>query len=688
MKQFSRKIVFVALLGFGAIGLALFFNSYTKDFFQKNSAILTSLHTLQTYETLLDYEVLESSFFLYKNLDSFMQTQKDIEKQLQFLKNIYFRKHHPKIFHIVLQYQNSIEKKIGYIYEFASFNSLIKNSTIYLATILTRIYDFPTLSKEYKKLVIDTISSILLAKNSFDKDYLQDIVTNYKQLSAYQFTNKKIEQFHNVLVANLRIFTESFPYYTEYLHKILHSPSKKILKKAIASFIASTDHEIARLNIIYFLLIGLYIFSLGLIVYLMYVIDKENRILKRLKKQLEIQAISDPLTGLFNRKAFEQHAEFIHKPFFALVNIQNFKQYNDFYGTKMGDYILQETAHYLRSIVDTRLHPAFYRIGGDDFGILIEERTPIDAEAFGKYIYDAFVKKKFVYKNIELSITVNIGLTRQRPLLETADMALKTVRNIITRHYMLYKENFGFFEKIEQNIQKSIILQKALQEHNIVPFFQPIIDNTTGKIVKYEALARLKRDGLYESIFSYLPIAKEMKRYEDISKVVIEQSFAKAKKCKKSISVNISMSDVENNTTLHFFGELFERYHDILPLITFEILESEALQDYEAIKNFISIVKAKGCSIAIDDFGSGYSNFIHILKLDIDFIKIDGSLIKDIHKDKTAQIIVKSIIDIAKEAGIITIAEFVHSKEVYKKVQELGIDYSQGFYLAKPQPTF
>jgi EAL domain-containing protein (putative c-di-GMP-specific phosphodiesterase class I) len=120
--------------------------------------------------------------------------------------------------------------------------------------------------------------------------------------------------------------------------------------------------------------------------------------------------------------------------------------------------------------------------------------------------------------------------------------------------------------------------------------------------------------------------------------------------------------------------------------VTFEMLESEAIIDYDSIERFITKVKRKGAKIAIDDFGSGYSNFAHILNLDVDYIKIDGSLIKNIDKDKNSFKIVKLLVQFAKESNIKTVAEFIENEKILNIVKDLGVDYGQGYYLGKPSP--
>ncbi len=126
-------------------------------------------------------------------------------------------------------------------------------------------------------------------------------------------------------------------------------------------------------------------------------------------------------------------------------------------------------------------------------------------------------------------------------------------------------------------------------------------------------------------------------------------------------------------------------HHNVRGRVVFEILESEGISSYEPVSHFIGEMKAEGCKIAIDDFGSGYSNFEHILRLNVDYLKIDASLIKNIHEDLNAQYIVETIIEFSQKLKIKTIAEYVHSSEVFKKVKKMGVHYSQGYFMGKPK---
>ena len=170
-----------------------------------------------------------------------------------------------------------------------------------------------------------------------------------------------------------------------------------------------------------------------------------------------------------------------------------------------------------------------------------------------------------------------------------------------------------------------------------------------------------------------------------LTKVVIKKSFEYFKDKDYEFSINLTLEDITNKNISSYIIEMLKEYN-IASKVVFEIVESEGIQDFTYVNNFIDRVKELGCKIAIDDFGSGYSNFEYLIKLNADYIKIDGSLIKDILVNKNNQEIVITIVDFAKRQGFKTIAEFVSSKEIFEKVKELGIDYAQGYYISEPKP--
>lgn len=165
---------------------------------------------------------------------------------------------------------------------------------------------------------------------------------------------------------------------------------------------------------------------------------------------------------------------------------------------------------------------------------------------------------------------------------------------------------------------------------------------------------------------------------------MIEKTFEMFKDKEVSFSINLTSEDILDENTLSFIEEKLLNYN-FGDRVIFEIVESEGFENFEIINNFIQKVKSYGVKIAIDDFGTGYSNFEYLMKLKADFIKIDGSLIKNIDNDKNAYAVVETIVSFAKKNNLKTVAEFVSNKSIYEKVCDLEIDYSQGYFIEKPQ---
>jgi len=248
--------------------------------------------------------------------------------------------------------------------------------------------------------------------------------------------------------------------------------------------------------------------------------------------------------------------------------------------------------------------------------------------------------------------------------------------------YLLYDDEHNLDKEYQNDIKWTKIIKKAIEDENVAAYYQPIVDSEKN-VVKYECLMRIVEDGKVHSPYLFLDIAKKVKFYTLLEKIIIKAAFKKAKETQKTININLSIQDIVNRDIIEMI-EFELSKENIAHLITFEILESESITDYEKVISFISLVKNLGSKIAIDDFGSGYSNFSYLLRLKPDYIKIDGSLVKHIHTDKDALLITKTINDFAHSLGMKTVAEFVHCEEVFKILQEIGVDEYQGFYFSEP----
>jgi len=226
----------------------------------------------------------------------------------------------------------------------------------------------------------------------------------------------------------------------------------------------------------------------------------------------------------------------------------------------------------------------------------------------------------------------------------------------------------------------------GIQNDAFLPFFQPIVDKT-GTIVKYEALMRFaQKNGKtsYIAPFEFLEIACKTRHYDEISKITLLKSLHVSHEKHIDVSLNLNYQDILNAELHVILKEHLVRLN-IAHQVVFEIVESQKIQNYTLLKAFMAEFRALGVRFAIDDFGTGFSNFSHIIELSPDYIKIDGSLIKNLDTDKTSYELVKAIVFFSKELGIQTVAEYVHSEEVFNAALSLDIDLFQGYYFGAPK---
>lgn len=413
-----------------------------------------------------------------------------------------------------------------------------------------------------------------------------------------------------------------------------------------------------------------------------YLEEKVNEKTLELRRQLYI----DTLTGLPNRFSLLNDIANMTNGALLILNIDDFREINDFYGHVAGDEILKDFSTILTDMFCDDFNIAVNRLSGDEFTLLFMQKPPLENFIqIAKRIISDIEKTLFSYQNNEIGIRVTIGGSHEiKRGLERADIALKSAKKQ-QKPFLLYDENLNIEEQYKNNMEWVKALKIAIKNSMIVPYFQPIFDNKLNKIVSYECLVRLiDENNNVVSPYKFLTVAKKSKLYSKITKIMVDKSCKFFEHLDYDFSINLSIEDILNKETVAFIKHKIIKY-GVGEKIIFEILETEEIESYKEVSSFINEMKELGCKIAIDDFGSGYSNFEYLLQLNIDYIKIDGSLIKNIAKDINAQIVVETVVSFAKKLHLIVIAEYVHNQEVYEKVKELNIDRSQGFFIAQPQ---
>ena len=407
-------------------------------------------------------------------------------------------------------------------------------------------------------------------------------------------------------------------------------------------------------------------------------IEQEERIDQHLK---------DRLTGFANRTKLIEDLESGKYEAITILNIDAFQEINDLYGHIIGDGLLKSLGNYLSKLLNKETC-SLYKLPADEF--VIASINSQNLKSF-KEIIDHLIKNLdkhlFFIEDNEIHVNVTGGMSYgyHKNILGNADIALKKAK-LQKLPFMVFDETMQEKERYAHNQVMLKTLKEAIVHDRIIPYFQPIFSNSTMEIEKYEILMRMiDNEGKVISPFFFLDIAKKSRIYRQLTRTMINKSFAKFQDIDIQFTINLSIEDITDPsicTYIFYKLESFTRPTNVI----FEITESEGINNYSTIKNFIEEVKGYGAQIAIDDFGSGYSNFMHLLELKVDYIKIDGSIIKNIIEDRNSQVLTKAILSVAKELNMKVIAEYVSTEAILNVVKEIGVDHSQGFYLGEPSP--
>jgi diguanylate cyclase (GGDEF)-like protein len=508
-------------------------------------------------------------------------------------------------------------------------------------------------------------------------------VNSYKLYSSSE-VGLKIEEVKNLNNKNIVIHIVSYIHNTVLVQNLKTNLSK-IFPEVSVSLLKHDDKTHTVLNI----------YSIAEIkddenindvilhqIYLDYLNKQESA--NNSRHQLFSRYFTDHLTNLPNvyqlRKDFQANEEYG----LVFIKIDNFLTINNFYGFVIGDYVIEQVSKFLRETLD--MHK-FYRLTGSEFAFTIKDSMNFyDLKVYLTKVYEQIRLHSVKYQKTKIYIDFTMASTastNNENIFSKVSMALDYAKQI-GASFWIYEDRMNFENDYARNLELSEIVREGIHNSRVVPYFQAIVDNKTGDIVKYECLARLiDGEGNVLAPVLFIPIAKKIKIYNKITIQMIEKSFAAFKDSPFEFNINLSIEDIMNSKIFNYIIEKVKN-SEASKRVTFEILESESIEDFKKVEKFIIEVKRYGAKIAIDNFGSGYSNFSYLIKIRADYIKIDGSLIENIDVDKSALLVVETIVSFAKKLGIKTVAEFVHSSVVMNKVKELGIDYSQGFYIDEP----
>jgi len=418
------------------------------------------------------------------------------------------------------------------------------------------------------------------------------------------------------------------------------------------------------------------------------ILDTEGRIVEYISLRHDVTEVMNPTRQL--RKAITDHKD----PLLITLRLEAYESYEEFYSHHTVGRIEDQAARHLcKSFARKYDFEKLYTLGNGEFALILDRPKALcnGVESFVTEIEE--LQRQLREETIEvdgeifnLSLLMSISYAEER-ILESARLGLKKADRenqsfILARNLAHEKQ-----EKAKKNLERVHQIRKALEQGRIRAYFQPIIDNCSQKIVRYESLVRLiDEQGNPLPPRDFLEASKKSDLYRKITETMLRQAFEALKSVNLPINVNLSPRDIESKRTRTLLYSLLETNDAVADRLVIELLEDEDTRDYALLQEFIRRIKSYGSKIAIDDFGSGYSNYERLGDYRPDILKIDGSLVRKIGESPYAISIVKSIVTFARENRIATVAEFVENEEIYRHVKELGIDYSQGYHFGRPLP--
>lgn len=426
---------------------------------------------------------------------------------------------------------------------------------------------------------------------------------------------------------------------------------------------------------------------------------------RSLNRQLSFQATHDALTGLINRYEFERRLKLVFSETkegstpntLCYLDLDQFKVINDTCGHSAGDELLKQITALLEKQI--REGDTLARLGGDEFGLLLEDCDIEQAEFITDEILQAIGNYNFTWDEFNFTINASIGIAAItseyetcEELLSNADSACHLAKESGRNRLQIYTREDDKLLTQQREMHWVSRINHALEEDRFQLYFQEILplQRDSSKFRRHgEILLRMidKKGNLIPPNM-FLPAAEHYNMIGTIDEWVIEQTieWLSHAKNKPLTSINISGKSISNKYFLNFVVTKIKE-SDINPeLLCFEITETSAISHLTTAIHFMTVLKKLGCSFALDDFGSGLSSFSYLTSLPVDYLKIDGSFVLDIDKDPMHYAMVKSINEVGHVMGIKTIAEYTASTRIIECLREIGVDYAQGYAVARPVP--
>ena len=426
---------------------------------------------------------------------------------------------------------------------------------------------------------------------------------------------------------------------------------------------------------------------------------------KKNEQHIIYLAEHDTLTGLLNRRCFQEKLDdhialakrYNYEGAVLFIDLDQFKYINDTLGHHGGDEYLAAISVCLKNLLrDTDI---LGRLGGDEFGIILARSNEEDITEVCTKILKTLQEQVFIARGVHAHTSASIGVAIfprhsdiTDELLAQADAAMYDVKAKGRNNFSIYDDDQKQILQMHHKVKWEERIRNALKNDHFRLFFQPIVDVTSGKVIHHEVLLRMF-DPEKEKIIlpgQFLDTAERFGLIREIDLWVIENAlrlFSTGKNPETGLSINISGFNFGDIEFLNHISDCIKKYKANTSLIIFEVTETAAVSNIFQARKFVEELRLTGCRFALDDFGVGFSSLHYLRNLPVDFIKIDGSFIKNLATDKNDQTMVHAITHIAKGLGIKTIAEFVENEETFRLLKVLNVDFAQGYFIDKPGDT-
>ncbi|HEB85797.1 MAG TPA: EAL domain-containing protein [Gammaproteobacteria bacterium] len=428
---------------------------------------------------------------------------------------------------------------------------------------------------------------------------------------------------------------------------------------------------------------------------------------KKSEQRILYLANHDSLTGLHNRNHFQD--QLAHQINYAVrfklegsllfIDLDQFKYINDTLGHQSGDKCLISAAQVLHASL--REVDFIGRLGGDEFGIILPRTNQEGALKVAQNLLQNLARQTLFPDNLSITLSASIGITlfpthgaSPSELLARADAAMYTAKRNGRNHAHVYSEADKELLNMQTKIHWESRIRHALDNDLFILHYQPIVDLRTNHIAHYEALLRMQdEDGSLIYPSDFLEIAERFGLISDIDKWVLNKSIQVQGETRRgrepvTLAVNLSGRHFGNTEFVQLVKDALKKYNADPHALIFEVTETAAVENFAQAKSFIESLRNLGCRFALDDFGMGYSSFQYLKNLPVDMVKIDGNFVRNLHQNHDDRVIVKAMSELARGMHINTVAEFVENEEIRRLLQEFGIDYGQGFHIARPEADF